>query len=132
MTGSELEKPVSLNDQLSEAFQLGSVLARIETGQNGIVKTVDKIDGTVTGMSERLGIVEVAMGRMSERQEGFDRRLKGLEAQGPTNGPTMDQFIEVREEVKGTRLTWQKIGALLGGLLVIVGLLTFADQLIPG
>jgi len=104
--------------ELSEAFKLGGVLARVEERILGVAKTADRIDTTVTGMSERLGVVENTLGQQ-------DVRLAAVEAR-PT--VTREELNEIRTEMRASRLTWPK---LLAGAGAVVGTLVALNLLNP-
>jgi hypothetical protein len=118
-------------EQLGEAFQLGSVLSRIETTLGHNTGVIERTDRTVTDMSTRLGALEVNHGRQSERISTAFNRIEALEARPAFDYVPRADFVELKDEVKAGRLSWGKIAVLLGALATIAGLLIFANRLIP-
>lgn len=119
---------LNATEQIAEAFQLGTVLARIETNLGHVGETTRRIDQTVTGMSERLGVLEIASGRQDEQLRTAFRRIEQLEERDSVavDTPTRREFDDVKAEVAHGRLSWPKVGALLAGLsagFVVVGVI---------
>lgn len=119
--------PVSVAE-LSEVFQLGGALSEIKTTLGFVRGTVEKTDNTVNGMSARLGVVEVTMGRHEERITNVEKRAEPDMA----TYATKDELAEVKAEVAGGRLSWPKVGALVAAGASIAALAAFADRVIPG
>lgn len=128
---SNSENPVTLTEQLGEAFQLGAVLARIETGQFNMGKTVDKIDGTVTDTSNRIGIVEVTLGRHGEQLVTAFQRIAAIEHRDaqPHDHVTRDEYALLRSEVQASRLSWPKVATLVGALAAVAAILAYISGL---
>lgn len=114
--------------ELAEVFQLGSSLARLETNVGNVVKVIDKIDLATSSTESRLGVVEVTLGRYGERIQNLENRPQ-TDTSDVIKRP---EFDELKAEVRGNRLSWPKIGALVAAIAALTGLAAFADKIIPG
>lgn len=126
--------------ELAEAFGLGGTLAAIQTTLGHVQKTVDKTGDVVGDVATQVAEVKINQGRQAEQirtlfehDVALEGRVKALEGRPHTTPEiTRREFDEVKTEVSSGRLSWSKIGGLLGGLGILTGLMIFADRIIPG
>lgn len=119
------ESPVTVAE-LSEVFQLGGTLARIETTLGHVAATGEKTNTAVGGMQEALGIVQVTLGQHSTILANVVPRVDKLEAAPSPDHVTRAEHEELKAEVKAGRLSWPKVAVLitaLGGIIALVGAL---------
>lgn len=118
--------------ELSEAFGLGSVLARIETGQQGLVKTVDKIDKNVDTMGTQLGEMKVTLATHTEQITTLFKITDSLKEDPVVSPVSRREFDDLQAEVRSGRLSWTKIGLLLAGIAAFFAVTAVIDLWTPG
>lgn len=126
------ETPVSVAE-LSEVFNLGGTLARIETTLNHVATTGEKTNGTVTGMQEIMGTVQVQLAQHTTILGNLVPRVDKLEAADKVgvDAPSRQEFTELRDEVRSHRLSWPKIATLIGALVALFALVAIIDGWTP-
>jgi hypothetical protein len=134
---AESEKSLTSATELAEAFGLGGTLGEIKTVLGFVQKTVEKTDGTVSEMSADVSALKVEQGRQGEQLRTAFQRIAAVEKDveilqtSAPDTPTRAEFVELKTEVASSRLSWPKVGTLLGGIATIIVLVTYWDGLTP-
>lgn len=113
--------------ELAEVFQLGSSLARIETTLGHVATVGEKTNATVTDMQTVMGGMQVQLGQHGTILNNLVPRVTKLEEKDHDHSglATKSELQEVKDEVKGSRLTWPKVATLIAAIvsgLVLAGI----------
>lgn len=117
--------------ELAEVFNLGGTLARIETTLNHVATTGEKTNLTVTGMQEVMGGLQVQIGQHTTILSNLVPRVEKLESATPEDVPSRAEFLELKDEVRSSRLSWPKIALLISALVALFGLVAVVDTWTP-
>jgi len=122
-------QPVGAEQQIVEAFSLGSTLATIGTDVRHLVSGVEELKGSLRGAVDEIGRLKGDSIRHDEQLKTLFNWKREVETATEPEYVTKVDFEQLRSDIQGSRLTWPKLIAglaALGGVLIAAGSLLLA------
>lgn len=121
--------PVGAENQIVEAFSLGSTLATIGTDVRHLVTGVNELKTSLKGAVDEIGTLKTNDARQDEQIRTLFAWKRELEERPQPDYVSRADFEQLRQDIQSSRLTWPKLIAglaALGGVLIAAGSLLLA------
>lgn len=113
--------------QLLLAF--GEFRGEVRATLQGLKGTSDSTWSMLQGMDARQRITEGDVATLKSDMSSVKSDISALQG---SHGVPVNDFNELKDEVKSNRLSWGKVSVLVGALAALSALFLFIDRVIPG